>query len=109
MPKNYDQLFMNIARDLAEMSHCARLQVGAVITRDGRIISTGWNGTPPGHQNCDDYFFEKYGIKAGELTSEQHNEFIDYEVHAETNTILFAAKRNSSKSSFTPSSSANTV
>lgn len=92
MANKYDKLFMKIAGDLAEMSHCCRVQVGAVIVREGRIISTGWNGTPPGHQNCDDYFAAKHGVPPHAVDSELHSEFTEYEVHAETNALLFAAR-----------------
>lgn len=48
----HEQLFMKIAHTVAQMSHCERLKVGAVIVKDGNIISFGWNGTPHGFDNC---------------------------------------------------------
>jgi dCMP deaminase len=45
---------MNLATDLAKRSHCVKAQVGAVLTRDTRIISIGYNGPPAGTHNCDE-------------------------------------------------------
>ena len=44
--------FMNIARVVATRSNCRRRKVGAVIVRETRIVSTGYNGTPRGVRNC---------------------------------------------------------
>jgi dCMP deaminase len=45
---------MDIARRVAEMSYARRLHVGAVVVKDGRIISMGWNGMPAGwDNNCE--------------------------------------------------------
>ena len=46
--------FMSIAGVAATRSNCSRRQVAAVIVRDCRIISTGYNGTPRGVRNCCD-------------------------------------------------------
>ena len=40
----YDKLYMDIAVRVSQMSHALRAQVGAVIVKDDRIISMGWNG-----------------------------------------------------------------
>ena len=45
------QLYMDIARRVAQMSRCTRRQVGCVIVKDKNIISFGWNGTPSGEDN----------------------------------------------------------
>jgi dCMP deaminase len=49
---DWDQYFMNIAEVVATRSNCSRRQVAAVIVKDHRIISTGYNGTPRGIKNC---------------------------------------------------------
>ena len=50
----YHELYMDIARRVAEMSYARRLHVGAVVVKDGRIISMGWNGMPAGwDNNCE--------------------------------------------------------
>ncbi|MCP4176347.1 MAG: cytidine deaminase [bacterium] len=51
---DWDTYFMNIALVAASRSNCCRRHVGAVIVRDYRIISTGYNGTPRGITNCSD-------------------------------------------------------
>jgi dCMP deaminase len=49
---DWDSYFMNIARVVATRGNCLRRQVAAVIVKDQRIISTGYNGTPRGVKNC---------------------------------------------------------
>ena len=51
---SWDQYFMDIAQMVAARSNCSRRQVAAVLVRDCRIISTGYNGTPRGIRNCSD-------------------------------------------------------
>ena len=49
---DWDTYFMQIAHVVATRSNCSRRQVAAVIVKDQRIISTGYNGTPRGVKNC---------------------------------------------------------
>lgn len=49
---SWDEYFMNIAKVAATRGNCSRRQVAAVIVRDHRVISTGYNGTPRGVRNC---------------------------------------------------------
>ncbi len=51
---DWDTYFMQIAQVVALRSNCSRRQVAAVIVKDFRIISTGYNGTPRGIKNCCD-------------------------------------------------------
>ena len=51
---SWDQYIMDIAHMVAARSNCSRRQVAAVLVRDCRIISTGYNGTPRGVRNCSD-------------------------------------------------------
>ena len=82
-----DKFFLNVASILAEESSCISLHVGAVIVRDKRIISMGYNGTPEGMPNCDDSF------KQGVFKREEHHEWsLVNEIHAEMNAIMYAAK-----------------
>lgn len=46
------EYLMSIAVEVATRTNCRRTAVGALIVRDGRIISTGYNGTIPGYTNC---------------------------------------------------------
>ena len=48
----WDEYFMNIAVVASTRSNCSRRNIGAVIVKDHRIISTGYNGTPRGVKNC---------------------------------------------------------
>ncbi len=50
---DWDEYFMRIARVVASRSNCMKRKVAAVIVKDGRIISTGYNGTPRGTVNCN--------------------------------------------------------
>lgn len=76
--------FMDIAHVCARSSKCVSLKVGAVLVRDGRIISTGRNGTPPGFTNCCDIHTER---------GPEHSAWSErYEIHAEMNCVLFAAR-----------------
>ena len=49
---NWDDYFMRIAQVAAMRSNCVKRKVAAVIVRDKRVISTGYNGTPRGTKNC---------------------------------------------------------
>jgi len=51
---DWDEYFMKIAQVAAMRSNCIKRKVGAVIVRDKRIISTGYNGTPRGTRNCNE-------------------------------------------------------
>ncbi|MDX9742545.1 MAG: dCMP deaminase family protein [Arcobacteraceae bacterium] len=81
-----DKIFTNIAKEIASASKCVSKQVGAVIVKEGRILSTGYNGTPAGYQNCCEYW-------NGEYTKEHHEWSKTYEIHAEMNAIIWAARK----------------
>jgi len=51
---HWDEYFMNIAKVVASRSNCMKRHVAAVIVKDRRVISTGYNGTPRGLKNCDE-------------------------------------------------------
>ena len=51
---NLDVYFMNIAKVVASRSNCLKRHVAAVIVKDKRIVSTGYNGTPRGIRNCNE-------------------------------------------------------
>jgi dCMP deaminase len=84
---DWDTYFMDIAHVVARRGNCSRRQVAALLVRDRRIISTGYNGTPRGVKNC----FEG-GCKrcAGEVPSgAELSECVC--CHAEENAITQAA------------------
>jgi dCMP deaminase len=71
-----DEVFINIAKEVGTLSHCTRSKVGAVLVKDGNVISFGYNGTPAGMDNA----------------CEENNVTKDEVIHAEMNAILKAAK-----------------
>lgn len=76
----WDDYFMAIAKIIATRGTCDRARVGAVLVKNKRIISTGYNGAPPGAPHCDG--------PEGHLMEEGH---CIRTLHAEENTILQAA------------------
>ncbi len=87
----WDVRFMQMARLVASWSSCYQQnrQVGAVIVKDKRILTTGYNGAPSGLVSCKDKgecLRKKLNIASG--TRQE----ICYAVHAEQNAIVQAAK-----------------
>lgn len=76
---------MNLASELARRSHCVKAQVGAVLTKDTRIISIGYNGPPAGTHNCDEEFPETGCARDAKGSC-------SLALHAEENAILYASK-----------------
>ncbi len=50
----WDEYFMNIAKVVAMRSNCMKRKIAAIIVKDRRVISTGYNGTPRGAKNCNE-------------------------------------------------------
>lgn len=73
----YDKAYLRMANTWAELSHCSRKKVGALIVRDGMIISDGYNGTPAGFDNC---------------CENEQGDTHWYVLHAEANAILKVAR-----------------
>ena len=90
MIEDTHNIYLNIAEEIGKMSKCIQLKVGAIAVKNGRIISTGINGTPAGFINCNQYFSGRTP------TREEHHTFSEkYEIHAEQNMILYATKSRS--------------
>ena len=85
---SFDEYFMEIAYIIKKRSTCLRRQVGAVLVKDNRIISTGYNGAPSGLEHCInvDCIRNKNNIPSGERSE------ICRGVHAEQNVIAHAAR-----------------
>src|ERR1700729_3034236 len=81
----FDQIFMNLANDLAKRSHCVKQHVGAVLTKDTRIISIGYNGPPAHTHNCDEEW-------PGVGCPRDSKGSCSLALHAEENAILYAVK-----------------
>lgn len=82
---SFDEIFMNLALELAERSHCVKAHVGAVLAKDTRIISIGYNGPPSGTHNCDQEW-------PGEGCARDSKGSCSLALHAEENAILYAVK-----------------
>ncbi|MBR2349557.1 MAG: cytidine/deoxycytidylate deaminase family protein [Clostridia bacterium] len=87
----WDVRFMEMTRLVSSWSSCYKTnrQVGAVIVRDKRILTTGYNGAPAGVKSCKDRcecMREKLNIQSG--TRQE----MCYAVHAEQNAVIQAAK-----------------
>ncbi|MCH8330857.1 MAG: dCMP deaminase family protein [Bacteroidetes bacterium] len=80
---------MELAINLAKRSHCVKANVGAVLSKDTRIISLGYNGPPAGTHNCDEDFPET-GCPSDSRGS------CSLALHAEENAILYASKNGTS-------------
>lgn len=76
-----NETFLDLARKIGDNSKCCRAKVGAILVKDNRIISTGYNGKPSGW-NDEDCSSECNGCKET--------------IHAEINAIIFAAKNGMS-------------
>ena len=74
-----DDMYLQICKVMAQRSSCLRGQVAAVITKDNRILSTGYNGPPSGSKHCSS---ENCNLEASCTRA----------IHAEINAIAFAAK-----------------
>jgi len=95
--------YMDTAERFAQLSSAIRLKVGAIVVKDDRIISIGYNGMPSGwDNNCEDKIYCDDGDWR-EQTDKLHDEWITYKLkskpevlHAETNAIAKLAKSNES-------------
>ncbi|GAA4780329.1 cytidine/deoxycytidylate deaminase family protein [Olivibacter ginsenosidimutans] len=82
---SFDEIFMKLALELAERSHCVKAHVGAVLAKDTRIISIGYNGPPSGTHNCDQEWPEEGCARDAKGSC-------SLALHAEENAILYAVK-----------------
>lgn len=89
MKPSYEDIYMELAEKLALRSHCVKAQVGAVLTKDTRIVSLGYNGPPAGTHNCDEEWPD-HGCARDSKGS------CSLALHAEQNAILYAVKNNTS-------------
>lgn len=85
----WDRRFMRLTEEVSEWSSCLRRKVGAIIVREKRVMTTGYNGAPAGICSCaerGECLREKLNIASG-----THAETC-YAAHAEQNAIIQAAK-----------------
>ena len=74
--RQLDTVYINIAKEISSLSKCERAKVGAILVKDGNIISMSYNGTPSGMNNC----CERNGVTVQDV------------IHAEMGAILKAAR-----------------
>jgi len=89
MKERQIEAYMETAKVFSKLSYATRLKVGAIIVKDNRIISIGYNGTPAGWDNECEYWVEDGDIGSGWKTKPEV-------LHAEENAILKLAKSNES-------------
>lgn len=115
MKDKFKKAYMQTAKIFAELSHARRLHVGAIVVKDDRIISIGYNGMPASWDNdCEDKVWDSGA--GGWLSPEEFEELYPYEeyhpeaervvryglktkpevLHAESNAIAKLAKSNDS-------------
>ena len=90
MLKKIDYAHMKAAQGYAELSSARRLQVGAIVTKDDRVISIGYNGTPAGWDNNCEFEFVHPQTKISELVTKKEV------IHAESNAIGKLARSSES-------------
>lgn len=83
----WDEYFLRITREVAGRSTCLRRQVGSILVRDKRILTTGYNGAPRALPHCAEVgcLREEEGVPSGE----RHE--LCRGLHAEMNALLQAA------------------
>ena len=87
--KMWDARFIKLAREVGSWTSCIRRAVGAVIVKNNRILTTGYNGAPQGITSCkerEECLRNKLNIESG--TRQE----ICYAIHAEQNAVVQAAK-----------------
>ena len=84
---DWDTYFMEMAQVASKRSTCLRRSVGAVIVKDKRILSTGYNGTPKGMAHCEEVgcLRTKLNVPSGKMHE------LCRGIHAEQNAVIQAA------------------
>lgn len=96
MKQKFRDAYMKTAEVFAELSSARRLHVGAIIVKDDRIISIGYNGMPSGwDNNCEHEIPEQIDVKSRTITTSKLVTKPEV-LHAETNAIAKLAKSNES-------------
>lgn len=111
MKNKYKKIYTEALKLYQDLSTCARLHVSAILVKDGRILSVGYNGTAEGCPHCNEkfikiggrYYIGKYGppdeMGKYEVSQEEwfaeHHKFSEHnEVHAEMNCLACAIKNH---------------
>lgn len=103
---SWDELFISVTQQFARRSTCARLQTAAILVKDRRIVSLGYNGVVKDAEHCLDYWRTRYNngaiqgdyetfesfLKSDEFYREHHPWSVTNEIHGEQNAILYAGR-----------------
>jgi dCMP deaminase len=84
--ERYDRAYLKMAQEWGKLSHSKRKQVGALIVKNGMIISDGYNGTPAGFDNC---------------CEDEDNKTLWYVLHAEANAIMKVSRSTNNSNNST--------
>lgn len=94
MKEKFVNAYMKVAETFAELSTARRLHVGAIVVKDDRIISIGYNGMPSGWDNdCEDVIIPTLPYMQGDGPTLKTKPEV---LHAETNAIAKLAKSTES-------------
>jgi len=98
MKQKFIDYFMDVAERTSQLSYAIRLKVGAIIVKDDRIISIGYNGMPSGWDNtCEDIVWDNQGA-SGWLDPEEFLEKYPYQMFHEEAQRLVACGLKTAKS-----------
>jgi len=105
MKQKFIDAYMEVAKTFANLSTATRLQVGAIVVKDDRIISIGYNGMPSGWDNCcedvvetmEDNPWHDYKMLKENGWDYKNNQYVKLKskpevLHAESNAIAKLAK-----------------
>jgi dCMP deaminase len=96
MKPKFLSAFMDVAKRFAELSSAKRLKVGAIVVKDDRIISIGYNGMPSGwDNNCEEKVYKIDGFLVDDQGCYELKTKPEV-LHAETNAIAKLARSNES-------------
>lgn len=108
-PKKFNRFYVDVLNSLKKYSTCSRLQVAAILVKDSRILSSGYNGVAKGCTECNkiyarrpdgtyswtSYLTRQVRILTEEEYRKEHHGFADkYEIHAEMNCLGFALRNH---------------
>lgn len=100
-----DGVFINVAFEIAQLGTCDRAHVGAVLVKEGRCISWGYNGAPPGMTHCEKNFhgwIDKIPLYLDQRMAQTEREWLVNQVrthgcinatHAEANVLASSARQ----------------
>ncbi len=86
---SWDEYFMRLVKEVGSRATCDRGRSGCVVTRDRRILSTGYVGAPAGCKDCDEVGHEMHSVTHPNGKQSQH---CIRTSHAEANAIALAAR-----------------